>query len=62
MFMLAAGFGSASMDATDMGKAKVAAVKLFDLIDRTPTIDRKIVKSNQATIDQTKVSCTRTTK
>jgi len=54
MFMLAAGFGSASMDATDMGKAKVAAVKLFDLIDRTPTIDRKIVKSNQATIDQTK--------
>jgi ATP-binding cassette subfamily B (MDR/TAP) protein 1 len=54
MFMLAAGFGSASMDATDMGKAKVAAVKLFDLIDRKPTIDRKNTKSNQAVIDQTK--------
>merc|ERR1711871_1018906 len=40
MFMLAAGFGSASMDATDMGKAAVAAVSLFEIIDRKPSIDK----------------------
>ena len=41
MFMLAAGFGAASMDATDMTKAKLAGRKVFALIDRVPPIDIK---------------------
>jgi len=39
MFMLAAGFGAASMDATDMSKASAAGRKVFALVDRKPPID-----------------------
>uniref|UniRef100_A0A7S2GDI9 ATP-dependent transporter ycf16 n=1 Tax=Octactis speculum TaxID=3111310 RepID=A0A7S2GDI9_9STRA len=39
MFMLAAGFGAAAMDATDMSKASAAGRKVFQLIDRKPPID-----------------------
>merc|ERR1719424_325464 len=41
MFMLAAGFAAAGMDATDLGKAAAASVKVFEIIDRKPNIDRK---------------------
>eukprot|EP00614_Pseudopedinella_elastica_P009516 CAMPEP_0172603790 /NCGR_PEP_ID=MMETSP1068-20121228/24050_1 /TAXON_ID=35684 /ORGANISM="Pseudopedinella elastica, Strain CCMP716" /LENGTH=695 /DNA_ID=CAMNT_0013405665 /DNA_START=1 /DNA_END=2088 /DNA_ORIENTATION=+ len=39
MFMLAAGFGAAAMDATDMTKATAAGRKVFQLIDRKSPID-----------------------
>jgi len=62
MFMLAAGFGSAAMDATDLGKAAAAAVKLFEIIDRKPTIDRngggETIEKVQGRFDFTNVAFT----
>eukprot|EP00961_Rhodomonas_salina_P149301 2009284-Rhodomonas_salina.1 len=39
MFMLGAGLGQATNNATDAGKATVAARRVFSVIDRENTID-----------------------
>ena len=39
IFMIAAGLGAAAQGATDMVKAKKAAIEVFDIIERTPRID-----------------------